>query len=57
MSKQQVCVFAGIKEEKRHGDEPIYECVHGKTVTWTTARRLLGLPAKPFEEKPDAKSR
>ena len=46
------CVFAGIKDEKPKADETMYVCVHGKVLTWTTARRHLGLPVeRPIIEK------
>ncbi len=46
----QVCVFAGVKEEvpKTKGEQ-MYTCIHGKTLSWATARRMLGL--KTSEEK------
>lgn len=28
-------------------DEPLYTCVHGKTLTLTVARQILGFPPEP----------
>jgi len=48
------CVFASAKDERPKGDEPMYECIHGKLLTRATARRLLGLPADRQEEEKKA---
>jgi len=37
------CIFAHVKDEKPKDKEPMYTCDHGKTLSWETARRILGL--------------
>ena len=38
------CIFAHLKDEKpKHKDEKMYTCVHGKVLSFETARKELGL--------------
>lgn len=41
------CTFEGIRAVD-YGDEPLYECVHGRRVPWSTARKMLGLAEAPL---------
>lgn len=47
------CCAAGVVDErdKVKPDEKLYECVHGKKLTWKTARAVLGLPTIVEEKK------
>lgn len=44
MKYTNICIFAHLKDElpKSH-DQKMYTCVHGKTLTWDTARKWLGM--------------
>ena len=39
-----VCAYSGIPNVPGDYAGPVYECVHGKRLTWTDARKALGLP-------------
>ena len=38
-----VCCYAGLKSAPVDTKEKTYTCVHGKRLTWTDARRGLGM--------------
>jgi len=41
-----MCIFNAVPDERNDlkKDQLGYKCIHGKILSWDTARRVLGLP-------------
>ena len=43
-NKKVICCFASLKNETpKSTNEKMFTCVHGKILSWETARKYLGL--------------